>query len=423
MPVTFVVGSQWGDEGKGRMVDYLSGSYDYVVRFNGSNNAGHTVINGFGKFALHLIPSGIFYPKTKSCIANGTLVDLESLISEIDSLEKAGFNLNKRLLISPRCHLIMPYHKILEKLYEEALGKAKIGTTGRGNGPAYADKISRNGLRIIDLLNKKQFSEKLKIELSLKNKIIVALGGKAIDQKTIEKSFLSMLDKILPYISEPFPQLQSALKLDKNILLEGAQAIFLDNDWGTYPFVTSSTVVPGGANAGSGIPPTKIDKIIGVVKAYATRVGSGPFPTELQDKDGVKLQKDGAEFGVTTGRTRRCGWFDAEMVSFAAQISGFTEIALTKIDVLDGFAEIKICTGYTLNGKKVNYYDGDAIFLENVKPAYKTIKGWKSSTQGITNYQDLPTQAKQYIIELEKQIGVRIKYISTGPAREAIIVR
>ncbi len=423
MPVSVVIGSQWGDEGKGRMVDYLSESCDFVVRFNGSNNAGHTVINKFGKFALHLIPSGIFSKKTKACIGNGALVDLEALISEIESLEKVGLTLRGRLMVSPRCHLILPYHKILEVLFEKAKGKDKIGTTGRGNGPAYADKISRNGIRLIDLMDKKQFAEKLTTELSLKNKIIKALGGKPLNRKNIEASFFEMREKIMPYIVEPYPILQDALKTNKNILLEGAQAIFLDNDWGTYPYVTSSTVLPGGSNAGAGIPPTKINNVIGIIKAYITRVGSGPFPTELLDKHGEKLRENGLEFGATTGRPRRCGWFDAELIRFAAQINGFTELALTKIDVLDSFSEIKICVGYELNGKKVNYYDGDATFLTKIKPIYKKIKGWESKTRGITKYRDLPVLAKKYIEELEKQIGAPIKYISTGPERAAIIIR
>jgi len=423
MPVSFVVGSQWGDEGKGKIVDYLSGYSDFVVRFNGGNNAGHTVINKFGKHILHLIPCGVFAPRSKACIGNGVVIDLEVLLSEIEMLEKAGFILKNRLMISPRCHLILPYHKVLEQLYEKAKGKSRIGTTGRGIGPVYADKISRNGIRIIDLLDKKQFSEKLKLELGLKNKIIQALEGEPLKQTEIEKTFFSLREKILPYISEPFPHLQKALNSNKNILLEGANAIFLDNDWGTYPFVTSSTVLPGGANAGAGIPPNKINKIIGVVKAYTTRVGEGPFPTELLDKTGENLRKAGAEFGSTTGRPRRCGWFDGELLKFAAQIDGFTEMALTKIDVLDEFSEIKICTGYELNGKKVNYYDGDAGFLAKVKPVFKTLKGWKSSTQGITKYNDLPLNAKNYILEIEKQIGVRIKYISTGPKRDQMITR
>lgn len=423
MPVSIVIGSQWGDEGKGKIVDYLAESSDLTVRFNGGNNAGHTVINKFGKFALHLIPSGIFSPKIKAIIANGVVIDLEELLSEIESLEKKGVSIKKRLIISPRCHLILPYHKILDRLYEEAKGKAKTGTTGRGIGPVYADKVSYHGIRLVDLLDQKQFSKKLAVQLTIKNKIITSLGEKPLRQLEIEKRFFAFRKKILPYVSEPFPLIQSALKTNKNILLEGAQAIFLDNDWGTYPFATASTVLPGGANAGAGIPPTKIKNIIGVVKAYTTRVGAGPFPTELLDKTGEKLREIGGEFGATTGRPRRCGWFDAELLSFAAQINGFTEMALTKIDVLDEFSEIKICTGYTLNGKKIKYYEIDAEQLNNIKPVYKTVKGWMSPTRGITKYKELPVLAKKYVEELEKLIGVSIKYISTGPKRSEIIIR
>lgn len=423
MAAVCVIGSQWGDEGKGKIVDYLSESCNFIVRFNGGNNAGHTVINKYGKFPLHLVPSGIFAKNTTACIGNGVVIDLEVLLSEIDLLEKAGITLKKRLLISPRAHLILPYHKILERLYEKAKGKAKIGTTGRGIGPVYADKISRNGVRLIDLLDKKQFSEKLALELKLKNKIIKALGDKPLNQKAIEEKFFAMRERVLPYIQEPFPVLQKALTQNKKILLEGANAILLDNDWGTYPYVTSSTVLPGGSNAGAGIAPTQIKNIIGIAKAYTTRVGAGPFPTELFDKDGRQLRKVGVEFGTTTGRPRRTGWFDAELLRFAAQINGFTEIALTKIDVLDGFSEIKICTGYELNGKRVNYYDGDAGFLAKVKPVYRTVKGWKESTFGITKYQNLPVLARKYIDILENEMGVTIKYISTGPKREAIIIR
>ncbi len=423
MPVSIVIGSQWGDEGKGKIIDYLASSSDFVVRYHGGNNAGHTIVNKYGKFALHLIPSGIFSPKSKAIISNGTVLDLEVLLSEIEMLEKGGFKLKDRLLISPRCHIIFPYHKIIERIYEDAKGKAKTGTTGRGIGPVYADKVSYQGIRLIDLLNKKQFSEKLAIQLKIKNNILKAFGEKNLVQSELEKYFAKILKKILPYIREPFPILQKAMKGDKKILLEGAQAVFLDNDWGTYPFATASTILPGGSNAGAGIPVTKIKKIIGIAKAYTTRVGAGPFPTELFDEDGKTLQKTGVEFGATTGRPRRCGWFDAELLRFAAQINGFTEVALTKIDVLDEFSEIKICTGYELNGKKVNYYDGDAVFLSKVKPVYKTIKGWKKSIKGVTRYNDLPILAKKYIEEIEKQIGVNIKYISTGPERSAIIIR
>jgi adenylosuccinate synthase len=423
MAVSIVIGAQWGDEGKGKIIDWLSSKSDFVIRFHGGNNAGHTIINEYGKFALHLIPSGIFSKKSKAIIANGVVLDLEVLVEEIEMLEKAGIKLENKLIISPRCHLILPYHKILDKLNEEAKGAKKTGTTGRGIGPVYADKVSYLGIRLFDLMDKNTFSEKLKTQLTLKNKFLKAWGEKALDQKKIEKKYHSLFKKIQKYIAEPFPAIQSAIKTDKNILLEGAQAMFLDNDWGTYPFVTASTVLPGGTNAGAGIPPTKINRIIGIAKAYATRVGAGPFPTELLNRTGEKLQREGAEFGATTGRVRRTGWLDLEMLKFAAQINGFTEIALTKLDVLDEFKEIKVCIGYSLNGKKVKYYEGDAVFLSKIKPVYKTFPGWMSSTKGITKYIDLPKKAKRYVEELERLIGTPINYISTGPGREALIMR
>jgi adenylosuccinate synthase len=421
MALNIVIGAQWGDEGKGKIIDYLSEKSDYVIRFNGGNNAGHTVINKLGKFALHLIPSGIFHPKTKVIIGNGVVIDLQSLLEEIDMLEKNKIKLKDRLFVSPRCHLIMPYHKLLDSLYEKAKGKNKTGTTGRGIGPVYSDKVSYNGIRIADLINPKSFSEKLKVQLTVKNKILRALGAKKLIQKEIENVFINFREKIKPFIVEPFPLIQNAIKNKKNILLEGAQGAFLDNDWGTYPFVTGSTVLTGGTNAGAGIPANKINEVIGIAKAYTTRVGEGPFPTELTDKTGEKLRTIGGEFGATTGRPRRCGWLDVELLKFACYINGFTGLAITKLDVLDNFPQIQLCTHYTLNGKKVNYYDGDANFLTKIKSFYKTFNGWSKPTKGITKYIDLPKEAKIYLKEIEKLTGVKIKYISTGPKRQEII--
>lgn len=445
MRASLVIGSQWGDEGKGKIADFLSGKADYVVRFNGGNNAGHTVINHYGTFPLHLIPSGIF-SKAVACISNGTVLDLEVLAQEVAMLEKAGIKLTGRLLVSPRCHIIMPYHKLLDKLYEEAKGKTKTGTTGRGIGPVFADKVSYNGIRLYDLMDKKRFSEKLATQLTIKNKIIAALSEnenlfpykkhtgvknkimrtiaqKPLDQKEIEADLYKYFAKIKPFIEEPYPVLAKAAGTNKHILFEGAQAAFLDNDWGTYPFVTASSIVSGAVNSGTGIPAKNLTDVIGVVKAYTTRVGAGPFPTELFDADGEKLRHDGNEFGTTTGRPRRCGWFDAELIRFASELNGFTNLALTKLDVLDEFKEIKICTGYRYKGKPVRYYDGDAAFLEQVTPVYKTVPGWLESTKGVTEFTKLPKAAQNYIKEIEKLVGVTASLIATGPKREEIIVR
>ncbi len=422
MAANIIIGAQWGDEGKGKLIDYLSGNSDLVVRFHGGNNAGHTVINKYGKFAMHLVPSGIFNKRAKAVIGNGVILDLEVLVSEIKLLEKAGIKLKGRLFISPRCHVIMPYHRILDRLYEEAKGKTKTGTTGKGIGPTYSDKVSYNGIRLFDFFDKKRFSEKLNTQLLIKNKILKALGEKPLSQKDIEKKYFKFFNKIKPFIKESFSVVFDALEKKKDVLLEGAHGVFLDNDWGTYPFVTASTVLSGGVTAGAGIAPQKIGKIIGVIKAYTTRVGAGPFPTELFDKTGEILTEVGHEYGTTTGRKRRCGWFDAELIRFGAKINGFTDLAITKLDILDGFKEIKICTHYTLNGKRVNYEDGDANFLAKVKPVYKTLKGWQKNTNGIKKYEDLPNEAKTYVKEIEKLVGVKVSYISTGQERESIIV-
>lgn len=419
--VTAIIGSQWGDEGKGKIVDYLSQKADFVIRFHGGNNAGHTVINKYGKFGMHLVPAGIFNKLVKTIISNGVVIDPQVLANEIEMLKKVGIKLNGRLFVSPRCHLIMPYHKILDKALDEAKGKDKIETTGRGIGPCYADKVSYNGIRITDLLDKKEFSKKLKTQLLVKNRILKTFGIKALSAKKIEKEYFSLFNKIKPFIVETFPLIQKAMSNNESLILEGAHGSLLDNDWGTYPFVTASTTVAGGASAGAGISPSKIERVIGVVKAYQTRVGAGPFPTEQLNGVGEKLQKDGVEFGTTTGRKRRCGWLDLELLKFTAKVNGFTELAITKLDVLDNFSEIKICTQYRLNGKKVTYADGDANFLLKVKPIYKTLVGWKSSTKQIKRFSDLPKNARSYIREIEKNVGVKATFISTGDKRDEII--
>jgi adenylosuccinate synthase len=419
--VTIVIGAQWGDEGKGKIIDFLSKNSDLIIRFHGGNNAGHTVINKYGKFAMHLIPSGIFNDKSKAAIANGVILDLQVLKDEIELLKKADVKLKGRLFISPRCNVIMPYHKLLDKLYEQKKGNKKTGTTKKGIGPAYADKVSYNGIRLYDFFDKKIFREKLSTQLKIKNKILASFKEKPLNGKRIEKEYLELFSKIKPFITEIFNLTFNALEKNKKILLEGAHGVFLDNDWGTYPFVTASSVLSGSITAGAGIAPQKIKRVVGVAKAYTTRVGNGPFPTELLDKTGDLLVQKGNEYGTTTGRKRRCGWFDAELIRFAAKINGFTEIAITKMDILDGFDKIKICTHYLLNGRRVKYEDLSTESLAKVVPVYKTLPGWKEKINGLKNYENLPKNAKNYIKEIEKQVGVKVSFISTGAEREHMI--
>jgi adenylosuccinate synthase len=371
---------------------------------------------------MHLIPSGIFNKNAKAVIGNGVVLDLETLVLEINTLKKANINLTNRLYISPRCQVVMPYHKLLDKLYEKHKGKQKTGTTGRGIGPTYADKVSYNGINLFDLGNKQIFSQKLQTQLTIKNKVLKALGEKPLKQKEIEKSYHALYLKIKEYIHEPFEKVSNILSRNKLVLIEGAHGVFLDNDWGTYPFVTASNVLVASAPQGLGIPVNKISKIIGVSKAYATRVGEGPFPTELTDKLGEKLRKNGNEYGTTTGRPRRCGWFDASLPSFAAKINGFTDIAITKLDILDDFDKIYIATHYLLNGKKVTYDKLSSEMLKHVKVAYKTMPGWNTKTNGIKTFAKLPLNAQKYLKTLEKLIGVKISFISTGAETDSLIV-
>ena len=421
MSVTLVLGATWGDEGKGKVVDFLSQNAHFVIRFNGGNNAGHTVVNKYGTFAMHLIPSGIFHKRAVSFITNGVVLDIEVLSEELKNLEKAGIKTKNRFFISPRCHIIMPYHKLLDKAYEEAKEDKKTGTTGRGIGPVFADKVSYNGIRLFDLLDKTVFVEKLQTQLKIKNKILQSFGIFPLSQKDIIPTYLKLREKIKPFIIEPYPFIQKAIQNKKNILLEGAQGVMLDTDWGTYPFVTASTIVSGGINHQAGIPPQQLKTIIGVAKAYTTRVGSGPFPTELLNSEGEKLRVAGNEFGTTTGRPRRCGWFDAEVLRFVKEVNGLTSLAITKIDILDSFKTIKICTGYTYKGKKIRYFQTDANLLAKVTPLYKTLEGWQTDTKGITKYNDLPRLAKQFIKEIEKQVAIPVSYISTGQKTSEII--
>ena len=421
MSVTTVIGTQWGDEGKGKIVDYLAEHADYVARFNGGNNAGHTVINEFGTFKIHLVPSGIFAQNTVGLIGGGVVVDPSVLIDEIDLLNNAGVGIEGRLWISPRSHLIMPYHKILDGLYEEAKGTGATGTTRRGIGPVFADKVSYNGIRWSDFVSE-MFESRLKVQMELKNKIIVALGGEALKYEEVRDMYGQYYTRLRPYIRELFSIVQDGLKADKNFLLEQAMGTFLDTDWGTYPFVTASTTIPSAASAGLGIPPRYITNVVGVTKAYTTRVGAGPLPTEIHDMESEAYGKFG-ETAATTGRTRRVGWLDLELVRTAVALSSVTELCLTKLDVLSGLDEIQVCTGYRLNGESVSYADVDAYGLDEVETVYKTVKGWKENISTVSSFDELPAQAQEYVKMIEDATGVPVKWIGVGPERDATIRR
>jgi adenylosuccinate synthase len=421
MTVTAVIGSQWGDEGKGKAVDFLAAQMDYVARFNGGNNAGHTVINEFGTFKIHLVPSGIFAQNTVGLIGGGVVIDPAVLLEEIEMLNKAGVGVDGRLWVSPRSHVIMPYHKILDGLYEEAKGKGATGTTRRGIGPVFADKVSYNGIRWTDFTND-MFESRLQIQLELKNKIITALGGQALNYQEVRDTYRDYYTKLKPYIRELFSLVQDGLKSNKNFLLEQAMGTFLDTDWGTYPFVTASTTIPSAATAGLGIPPRYITNVIGVTKAYTTRVGAGPLPTEINAKEKKAYEQFG-EVAATTGRTRRVGWLDLEIVRTAVQLTGMTEICLTKLDVLSSLEEIKVCTRYELNDATVRYADVDAYGLDQVKTIYETLPGWDEDISHIRNFDGLPGKAQNYVRMIEEAAGVPVKWIGVGPEREATIRR
>lgn len=421
MTVTAVIGSQWGDEGKGKVVDFLAERMDYVARFNGGNNAGHTVINEFGTFKIHLVPSGIFAQNTVGLIGGGVVIDPAVLIEEIEKLNKAGVGLDGRLWISPRSHLIMPYHKILDGLYEDTKGAGATGTTRRGIGPVFADKVSYNGIRWTDFTSN-MFEQRTQMQLELKNKIIVALGGEALKYEEVRDAYRGYYLKLKPYIKELFSLVQDGLKADKNFLLEQAMGTFLDNDWGTYPFVTASTTIPSAATAGLGIPPKYINHIVGVTKAYTTRVGAGPLPTEIKDYDSQVYKKFG-EVAATTGRVRRVGWLDLEIVRTAVQLSGVTELCLTKLDVLSGLDELKVCTKYELSCDTIRYADVDAYDLDKVETVYQTVPGWSEDISQARSYDELPANARNYVKMVEGAAGVPVKWIGVGPEREATIRR
>lgn len=427
MPVTVVLGTQWGDEGKGKAVDYFARGADFVARYNGGNNAGHTVINEYGTFKIHLVPSGIFYPHTRCLMGGGMVIDPAVLLQELAELRQAGIRFDQRLFISPRAHLIMPYHKILDGLYEEAKGASATGTTRRGIGPAFADKISYNGLRWADFIGG-TFEDRLRVQLGLKNKIIRALGGDApgggaLDYETVYEQYTDYYRQLAPYIRELAPIVHRGLAENKKFLLEQAMGSLLDPDWGTYPFVTGSTTLASAATGGLGIPPRKISRIVGVTKAYTTRVGGGPMPTELVQPGDEAARERLTEVAATTGRTRRAGWLDLEIVKFAAQVNGADELFLTKLDVLSGFDELKVGVGYRLDGRSVHYADLDAARLARVEPVYRVLRGWSEDIRGIRRFGDLPKNAQRYVEFVEKQVGVPVRRVANGPEREAVIQR
>jgi adenylosuccinate synthase len=420
MSVSVVVGSQWCDEGKGKIVDLICSKYDIVVRYQGGANAGHTIQIGDKQFIFHLIPSGILHENVISVIGNGVVIEPQALLDEIKMLRDNGINISGRLFISHNAHLIMPYHKLLDSINET--GSQKIGTTGRGIGPCYIDKYARKGVRIADLLDKNKLREKIDHNLNEKNDLLTKLYNREkLNLDKIVDECIMFDREIDEYITDTSAYLIDAINKNKSIVLEGAQGALLDVDHGTYPFVTSSNPTSGGACTGTGIPPTKITDIIGIVKAYTTRVGLGPFPTELFDEDGKKLGKIGAEFGATTGRPRRCGWFDAFLVNYSTKINGIKRVAITKLDVLSSFDEIKVCSGYEINGKKLNHFPTSQSQLESVKPIYKSFKGWKENISEIRKFEDLPERAKEYLTFISMECGFEIKYISVGPKRSQTI--
>jgi adenylosuccinate synthase len=421
MPVQIIVGAQWGDEGKGKIVDILSENADIVARYQGGANAGHTVCIGEKTHVLHLIPSGIFHPHITCVIGNGVVLDPAALMSEIDQLQAAGVQTSGRLLISHNAHLIMPYHKQLDSIREEGVGK--IGTTGRGIGPAYIDKFMRIGIRIVDLLDRDVLAKKLKSNIQEKNEILSKVYGKtAIDVDAIISEYQEFDKKIDEYVTDTPLYLNQALRQGKRIIAEGAQGALLDVDHGTYPYVTSSNPTSGGACTGLGIPPTAVNSIMGVVKAYCTRVGNGPFPTELLDETGTKLRTIGHEYGATTGRPRRCGWFDAVAARYSAMVNGLTTIAVTKLDVFDDFEEVRICTGYEYRGKRLKTFPTDIKSLEHITPVYETFEGWRTPLSGITTPAQLPQKAQRYLEALARLSGTTPWIVSVGPRRDQTLM-
>ena len=424
MKNTVVIGAQWGDEGKGKVVDYLSEHADVVVRFQGGTNAGHTVQVGEEEYILHLIPSGIVHADTQCLIGNGVVVDPPELLKEMKGLEERGISLEGRLWVSERAHVIMPYHKLMDSLDERLMGSKKIGTTKRGIGPAYADKAARVGIRMLDLLNPGYLKERLEATVRLKNLIIKEFfNEKGFDYQELYQQALSWGEELKPFIANVPDKMRGFIAEGKTVLFEGAQGTMLDIDYGTYPYVTSSHTTIGGVFAGCGVNPTAVEEVIGIAKAYTTRVGGGPFPTEETGSMGEHLREKGGEYGATTGRPRRCGWLDLVVLRHAAWLNGLTGIALTKIDVLDGLKEIPVCVAYEIEGKRCEEFPASIHDVEKAKPVFEVMQGWEKPVSGATNWGDLPEEAKRYIGFIEEKTGVPIKIVSTGPGREATLIR
>ncbi len=422
MSITVLVGAQWGDEGKGKITDYLSEKAKIVARYQGGNNAGHTVVIKGNKVFLHLLPSGVLHENTISIIGGGLVVDPEALLEEIREIEGLGYAVKERLFIDYRAHIVFPYHKILDKLREEKAKGKKIGTTGKGIGPAYEDKYSRKGIRIGDMLDENYFLERIEETAKEKNLILEKIYNyPPIDIKQLKKTFKNYRSSILPYIKDTSSILYDALRNKDIVLMEGAQGIMLDIDHGTYPYVTSSNPVTGGVSIGCGIPVKFIEKTIGVTKAYTTRVGEGAFPTELKNELGKALREKGGEYGVTTGRPRRCGWLDLVALKYAVRISGIDVLALTKLDILSGFDSVKVAIGYKINGKEINNFPYNSQELSKVEPIYKEFPGWEEFLPSIKERNKLPINAQKYIKFIEEYLGIPIEIISIGPGREETI--
>lgn len=422
MATSMVIGTQWGDEGKGKIVDYLAEQADVVVRSQGGNNAGHTVVVDDVAFALRLLPSGILYDNKINVVGTGTVIDPKVILAEIENLESQGKSA-KTLQISNRAHVILPYHNRLDEAEEASKGALSIGTTKNGIDPCYADKVNRIGIRICDLMNEEVFKEKLAYNVKIKNKILRDVYGvEPVDYYEILKDYLEYADRLRQYVTDTNYNVVSYIKDGKKVLFEGAQATMLDLDHGTYPFVTSSHPISGGASVGAGVGPNYLKNIVGVVKAYATRVGAGPFPSELLDETGDFLREAGHEFGTVTGRPRRCGWLDLAVVSYAADLNSLDYLAITRLDILDKLPEIKICVGYTLNGEPVKGFPADLQVLEQCKPVYETLPGWQTDISGIRHYEDLPEAARRYVERISEVTGVRLGIVSVGPNRKQTIV-